>query len=147
MSQSLSANAAAAKLGIPKTTILGWLKALPIEVETDSRGQYKLTPEALAALARVQSLRGNGSGYETIRQALTTDVHQAEATPTSTDATTASTLIGLLRDERERSARLADQVADLSAVAAAHQARAAMLAERVTLLEVGQGHPWWKLWR
>jgi DNA-binding transcriptional MerR regulator len=143
MSESLSANQAAAKLGVPKTTILGWLKALPIDVQTDSRGQYKLTPDALAILARVQSLRGEGSGYETIRQALTTTDDQATTNPAPSDGV----LLDLLRDERERSARLSERVAELSAVAAAHQARAAMLTERVTLLEAGQVRPWWKLWR
>lgn len=144
MTEPLSATQAAERLGLPKTTVVSWLRSLPIDANVDSRGRYRIGSDALNTLARVQSLRGDGAGFDTIRQTLKPgDSHQeAQTGPDEAE------LFRLLREERERSANLSERVAELSAVAAAHQARASMLAERVVLLEAATiKRPWWKLWK
>jgi DNA-binding transcriptional MerR regulator len=141
MSDLLSAAQAADRLGVPKTTVVSWLRALPIEADTDSRGRYRLDSKALATLERIQALRGDGAGFETIREAIAPGSARSE----SKSDTSMPDLLTLLISERERSAALSERVAELSALAAAHQARASVLSEQILRLESGcQTRPWWQ---
>lgn len=147
MDELLSATQAAERMGVPKTTVVGWLRSLPIPATTDSRGRYRLGPDALETLERIQNLRGDGAGFDTIRTALTNADNHQDANATHQTSANDVSLAELLRAERERSAALADRVAELSALAAAHQTRAQILADRVALLEANtQRTPWWQFW-
>lgn len=159
MSDLLSAAEAAEALSVPKTTVVGWLRSGVVHAPTDERGRYRLDENTIHALRRVASLRAAGSSLASIRRRFTEDgtrtVQQTQVSPVDPAEPAA---LGVLRDlleaERTRSAALTERLETLSAAAAAWQARAELLGERVALLEApapmpeppATRRPWWRRW-
>jgi excisionase family DNA binding protein len=163
MSDLLSAAEAAEALAVPKTTVVGWLRAGIVQAPTDERGRYRLDTNTVHALRRVASLRGAGASLASIRRRFTEDgtltVQQPQAPADAMEPAALAVLRDLLETERTRSAALTERLEALSAAAAAWQARAEILGERVAMLEapkpepvtapvaeVPAARPWWKLW-
>jgi DNA-binding transcriptional MerR regulator len=60
---------AAIRLGVPKMTVVNWVKAFDIVVEKKGMS-LNFTSEILDTLAQIKEMRENGIGYDEIRQAL-----------------------------------------------------------------------------
>lgn len=155
MSDPLSAAEAALKLQVPKTTVVGWLRSGLIQAPTDARGRYRIDEDTLHTLRRVVSLRGSGATLESIRRRFLEDgtltVQPPAASAEGDEGSAVAILRELLEAERQRSAELTARIEGMAAAAAAWQARAEMLDERVKLLEAPKpeptaARPWWRLW-
>lgn len=155
MSDLLSATEAAEALSVPKTTVVGWLRSGLVQAPTDARGRYRLDEDAMHTLRRVASLRASGASLESIRRRFAADgtlTVQPPATSAEGDDGSALTVLReLLEAERNRNAEQASRLETLAAAAAAWQARAELLDERVKLLEAPKpepsaARPWWKVW-
>lgn len=158
MSDLLSAAAAAEALAVPKTTVVGWLRSGVVHAPTDERGRYRLDEATMHTLRRVAALRGAGASLASIRRRFMADgtlTVQPQVSPVDPAEPAALTVLReLLEAERTRSAALTERLEALSAAAAAWQARAELLGERVALLEApaptpeppAARRPWWRRW-
>lgn len=99
--ERLTTAAAAEKLGVPITTLKGWLSQVPVPADRDAQGRRRFPSQALEVLAAVRDLREDGRTFETIRRRIptverpTTDgpetdaaEHQADARPAADDSQT-----------------------------------------------------------
>lgn len=144
---------AAERLGVARSTAHVWLGQFQVPHRTDSRGRVRLGDEGLRVCEAIKALRDEDCGYETIRRRLDPDSQCAtndaqQAPDSSVTGQTASDTVAVLRDlldaERQRVDTLQARVTELSALAAAHQARATVLSERVAVLEAPKPTPMWR---
>ncbi len=68
MAERLTTAATAEAIGVPITTLKGWLSQVDVPTERDSAGRRRFSPEALEVLEVVKELRGSGRTFETIRR-------------------------------------------------------------------------------
>jgi excisionase family DNA binding protein len=82
---------AAKALGIPRSTLKNWLRELPVGAQRDAQGDWRISPEALDALNRVQQLRTEeGRSLTSIRVLIAPDPAEAEPVTSQAEPTTTS---------------------------------------------------------
>ncbi len=80
MSESLTTRQAADELGITPRTLRQWLRAIPISVEQDSGGEYRLTRSDLARLSLIRDWRASGKSLRELRERILQ--YRAQKNPT-----------------------------------------------------------------
>lgn len=61
---------AAAELGVSRSTIKNWIKEFSLGAMRDTRGDWRIDPEALPVFEEVKRLRDEGLGLESIRRVI-----------------------------------------------------------------------------
>src|ERR1035437_2048110 len=82
----LTTSEAAAGLGVSRSTIKNWIKEFSLGAMRDTRGDWRIDPDALPIFEEVKRLRDEGLGLESIRRVIGAPVAPAStAWPTSTE--------------------------------------------------------------
>lgn len=168
---------AARALGIPRSTLKNWLRELPVGAQRDAQGDWRISPEALEALNRVQQLRTEeGRSLTSIRVLMapepaedepvtsqaepTPDTGRASAEPGASTGPTAAEerLIAAVTVAVERQAGIALELAKLAHtngrleaevghLRAQLAAAEAKIAQLQAPKEEPRPRPWWQLWK
>lgn len=168
---------AAKALGIPRSTLKNWLRELPVGAQRDAQGDWRIGPEVLEALNRVQQLRTEeGRSLTSIRVMLAPepaegepvtsqaehepDTGRASAEPGANTGPTAAEerLVAAVTVAVERQAGIALELAKLAHtngrleaevghLRAQLAAAEAKIAQLAAPKEEPRPRPWWQLWR
>lgn len=114
MTERLTTAAAAEAIGVPITTLKGWLSQVPVPTERDTAGRRRFPPEALEVLEVVKELRDAGRTFETIRRRVPSVDH-----PAPDERETKESETGPMNAERQANDRRAADVRELAGLVAA----------------------------
>ncbi|RYG66294.1 MerR family transcriptional regulator [archaeon] len=151
--EALGTKEVAERLNVHPNTVALWQDKIGFQVETDSRGRKKFSPELVETLEHIKALRDEDAGYQTIRRKLSlsdgshigsTVQHQEQpiddtgATQVPAMAQPSAEVLKLLdmMVEKDRLiAQLQEKLVDVATVAAQYQERSANLANDVAKKE------------
>lgn len=69
-------------IGVPHSTLKGWLQNIPVPLAVGSDGEQAIAPDGLALLQRIKTLwLEQGQPFETIRQTLRQELNEAADAP------------------------------------------------------------------